>query len=105
MPTASAVVADSIDALKDGVKIHDSLFWQPAEPIDGYYVDTERHDYYVRLGTDGAEAFAELEGAQVVAGQNAAVLPRRSAAELAAEGARLGAEGAKVGINMKMMSE
>ena len=28
LPTASAVVADVIDALKNGVKIHDSLFWQ-----------------------------------------------------------------------------
>ena len=30
LPTASAVVADVIDALKEGVKVHDSLFWKPA---------------------------------------------------------------------------
>ena len=29
LPTASAVVADVVDALKNGVKVHDSLFWQP----------------------------------------------------------------------------
>ena len=29
LPTASAVVADVIDALKDGAKVHDSLFWKP----------------------------------------------------------------------------
>jgi homoserine dehydrogenase len=105
LPTASAVVADAIDALKDGVKIHDSLFWQPAEPIDGYYTDAARHDYYVRLAAGNTEVFAELEGAKAVAGQNAAVLPQRSAAELAAEVARLEAAGAKVGITMKMMEE
>ncbi len=37
LPTASAVVADAIDALKDGVKIHRSLFWKPAAPIEGFY--------------------------------------------------------------------
>ena len=31
LPTDSAVVADVIDALKDGARIHDSLFWQPAD--------------------------------------------------------------------------
>ena len=31
LPTASAVVADVIDALKEGVKVHDSLFWKPAD--------------------------------------------------------------------------
>ncbi|MEI3014683.1 MAG: hypothetical protein V8T36_08175 [Ruthenibacterium lactatiformans] len=34
LPTASAVVADVIDALR-GVKIHDSLFWQESAPIEG----------------------------------------------------------------------
>ena len=33
LPTASAVVADVVDALKHGSKVHDSLFWQPAEPV------------------------------------------------------------------------
>ncbi len=37
--TASAVVADVVDALKNGSKVHDSLFWQPAEPVDGMLTD------------------------------------------------------------------
>ena len=35
LPTASAVVADVIDALQDGTQIHDSLFWQPAPKREG----------------------------------------------------------------------
>lgn len=37
LPTASAVVADAVDALKLGSAVHDSLFWQPAAPIDGLH--------------------------------------------------------------------
>ena len=40
LPTASAVVADVVDALKDGAKVHDSLFWQPAEPVEGMLTDS-----------------------------------------------------------------
>ena len=40
LPTASAVVADVIDALKEGVKIHDSLFWTEAEKPAGQLRDT-----------------------------------------------------------------
>ena len=49
LPTASAVVADVVDALKHGVKIHDSLFWKPAEPVDGMLTDPTPAAYYVRV--------------------------------------------------------
>lgn len=49
LPTASAVVADVIDALKNGVKIHDSLYWQESLPMEGLYVDATPYDFYVRL--------------------------------------------------------
>ena len=42
LPTASAVVADVIDALKEGVKVHDSLFWKPAEKPEGCLLYTSR---------------------------------------------------------------
>ena len=45
LPTASAVVADVIDALKEGVKVHDSLFWKPAEKPEGLLED--RNTYVV----------------------------------------------------------
>ena len=47
--TASAVVADVVDALKNGSKVHDSLFWQPAEPVDGMLTDPTPAAYYVRV--------------------------------------------------------
>ena len=49
LPTASAVVADVVDALKHGAKVHDSLFWQPAEPVDGMLTDPAPAAYYVRV--------------------------------------------------------
>ena len=49
LPTASAVVADVVDALKHGSKVHDSLFWQPAEPVDGMLTDPTPAAYYVRV--------------------------------------------------------
>ncbi len=49
LPTASAIAADIIDALKNGVQIHDSLFWQESEPIEGVYENPQKGDYYIRL--------------------------------------------------------
>ena len=49
LPTASAVVADVIDALKNGAKVHDSLFWQPSEPAEGLLTDPTPATYYVRV--------------------------------------------------------
>lgn len=49
LPTASAVVADVVDALKHGVRVHDSLFWQPAEPAEGMLTDPAPAAYYVRV--------------------------------------------------------
>ena len=49
LPTASAVVADVVDAIKEGSKVHDSLFWQPAEPVEGMLTDPAPAAYYVRV--------------------------------------------------------
>ena len=49
LPTASAVVADVVDALKNGVKVHDRLFWQPAEPVEGMLTAPAPAAYYVRV--------------------------------------------------------
>lgn len=35
-------------ALKDGSKIHDSLFWKPAEKLDHQLMDTAKYSYYIR---------------------------------------------------------
>lgn len=62
LPTASAVVADVIDALKNGVKIHDSLFWQPSEPLDGLLTDATPATYYVRTKNIPATVLPALYG-------------------------------------------
>ena len=49
LPTASAVVADVIDALKNGAAVHDSLFWQPSEPFEGLLEDPTPAACYVRV--------------------------------------------------------
>ncbi|MEG2699360.1 MAG: homoserine dehydrogenase, partial [Ruthenibacterium sp.] len=49
LPTASAVVADVIDALKNGTSIHDSLFWRESLPMEGTYRDSGEYDFYVRV--------------------------------------------------------
>ena len=46
---AMYVVADVVDALKNGSKVHDSLFWQPAEPVEGMLTDPAPAAYYVRV--------------------------------------------------------
>ena len=48
LPTASAVVADVVDALKYGVSVHDSLFWQDSTPNDTMLTDPSATAYYVR---------------------------------------------------------
>ena len=55
LPTASAVVADVIDAIKSGSSVHDSLFWEPSEPIEGLFEDIASYAVYLRVkGVDAA---------------------------------------------------
>ena len=49
LPTASAVVADVIDALKEGAKVHDSLFWKPAPRREGLLPDPGVYAWYLRV--------------------------------------------------------
>lgn len=65
LPTASAVVADIIDALKNGVEIHDSLFWQESAPIEGVYENPEKGDYYVRLANATPAVSRDLFGDEI----------------------------------------
>ena len=64
LPTASAVVADLIDALKNGVKVHDSLFWQPAAPAEGMLTDSAPAAYYVRAKGVASAALCEIYGGE-----------------------------------------
>ena len=63
LPTASAVVADVIDALKDGVKIHDSLFWKPAPKLEGLVQDPGTYAWYIRVRGVAAALLPKVAGA------------------------------------------
>ena len=63
LPTASAVVADVIDALKEGAHIHDSLFWLPAEKQEGQLADPGCYTWYLRAAGVRLAVLAELAGA------------------------------------------
>ena len=49
LPTASAVVADVIDALKEGPAVHKSLFWQPAEKLSHPLADNAACAWHLRV--------------------------------------------------------
>ncbi len=48
LPTASAVVADVIDAVKIGNEIHSSLFWQDSTPLEGKFKDENEYKFFIR---------------------------------------------------------
>ena len=62
LPTASAVVADVIDALKEGAKVHDSLFWKPAPRQDGLLPDPGTYAWYLRVRGVAASLLPSVAG-------------------------------------------
>ncbi len=110
LPTASAVVADVIDAVKNGVKIHDSLFWQESAPIEGMYADNTPHDYYVRLANAtelvARDLFGQsLELLDLSDGEAAFTLRGITAARLAQLCARARKASVRVGSTLKWMAQ
>ena len=109
LPTASAVVADVIDALKHGVKVHDSLFWQPAEPVEGMLTDPTPAAYYVRVeGTAPAVVEAILGPGRVVAEHFdgcAYLVEQADEAQLAAASRKIGAVGGSVKLVLRRLPE
>ena len=63
LPTASAVVADVIDALKEGVHVHDSLFWKPAPKLEGQLKDEAVYPWYIRVSGVSAALLPNVAGA------------------------------------------
>ena len=84
LPTASAVVADVLDALRNGGSIQESLFWQDSEPWEGTYEDSSSSDWYVRASGDTAAAekvFGTIEILEESADEIAFTLREKSDAE------------------------
>lgn len=106
LPTASAVVADIIDSLKNGVKIHDSLFWKEAKPIEGMLSDDDSYIYYIRVENLNKDAvLAALPQAKLI-GENGgvAVLTQpMNAAQLKSAKEELQRAGGKPALSLKWM--
>ena len=109
LPTASAVVADVIDALKNGVRIHDSLFWQAGKPAEGMFTDPSPAAYYVRAQGITPAALGRACGAgravTVNGGGAAFYAASLSPAALAQAGQRVQDEGGTVGLVLRQLTE
>lgn len=93
LPTASAVVADAVDALKLGAAENDSLSWGPPRPMEGLYPTHGPSEAYLRAESPaGAKLLRALPGA-APAGEAAVVLPPQREAQLAARMEELAAQG------------
>ena len=109
LATASAVLADVIDALKYGESVHDGLFWAEAAPLDCQLKNDAPADWYLRTAGLAPELLPRLagKGRQVFA-ENGAVgwlLPAVDPGELAAVRAAAAAAGGTVQASLRMLPQ
>lgn len=109
LPTASAVVADVIDALKEGVKVHDSLFWKPAEKPEGLLEDRNTYPWYLRVTGVAAVLLPSVAGAGHVVfednGEAAYLVDAATSADIAAVTEKIEVLGGKVALVMKKLED
>ena len=109
LPTASAVVADVIDALKEGVKIHDSLFWKPAEKPESQLEDKNSYPWYIRVTGVAAALLPSVAGAGHTVfeenGEAAYLIDKVTAADVAEITKKIEVLGGKVVLAMKKLEE
>ena len=109
LPTASAVVADVIDALKEGVKVHDSLFWKPAEKPEGLLEDRNTYPWYLRVTGVAAALLPSVAGAGHVVfednGEAAYLVEAATSADIAAVTEKIEVLGGKVALAMKKLED
>ena len=108
LPTASAVVADVVDALKEGSAVHDSLFWQPAPPPEGQLTDATPHAWYLRVrGVPAAVLPAAAGHGRLVFekdGECAYLIEKATAAEVDAAEQKLQVLGGQIALRLKMLA-
>ena len=108
LPTASAVVADVVDALKEGSAVHDSLFWQPAPPPEGQLTDAAPHVWYLRVrGVPAAVLPAAAGHGRLVFekdGECAYLIEKATAAEVDAAEQKLQVLGGQIALRLKMLA-
>ena len=108
LPTASAVVADVVDALKEGSAVHDSLFWQPAPPPEGQLTDATPHAWYLRVrGVPAAVLPAAAGQGRLVFekdGECAYLIEKATAAEVDTAEQKLQVLGGQIALRLKMLA-
>lgn len=109
LPTASAVVADVIDALKEGSKIHDSLFWKPAPRQEGLVQDRGTYAWYIRVRGVAAALLPSVAGPGSVVleenGEAAYCIERATAAQIEEIRSKIGVLGGEVALALKQLAE
>lgn len=109
LPTASAVVADVIDALKEGSKIHDSLFWKPAPRREGLVQDRGTYAWYIRVRGVAAALLPSVAGPGSVVleenGEAAYCIERATAAQIEEIRSKIGVLGGEVALALKQLAE
>ena len=109
LPTASAVVADVIDALKEGAHIHDSLFWKPAPKLEGQLKDEAVYPWYIRVSGVSAALLPNVAGAGHTVfeadGQAAYLIDAATAAQIEEISKKIEVLGGKVELAMKKLAE
>ena len=109
LPTASAVVADVIDALKEGVHVHDSLFWKPAPKLEGQLKDEAVYPWYIRVSGVSAALLPNVAGAGHTVfeadGQAAYLIDAATAAQIEEISKKIEVLGGKVELAMKKLAE
>ena len=103
LPTASAVVADVIDALKEGSAVHDSLFWQPADKLDHMLEDKKTYTWCVRV-RGGAYGFSlPMEPVRSENGQTVCRVNGATRAQIDALAAEMRTRGCEMLLALKQM--
>ena len=105
LPTASAVVADVIDALKEGAAIHDSLFWQPAEKLDHMLPDNAAYTWHLRVRGAAYGLRLPLEPVRSEGGETVYRADNATPAQIDALAAELQARGCQLLLTMKQLAE
>ena len=109
LPTASAVVADVVDALKHGVRMHDSLFWQPAAPAEGMLTDPAPAAYYVRVEGAAPAVVEAIYGKGRLVAEHydgcAYLVEQADGAALEAAAAKVAAVGGQVKLILRRLPE
>lgn len=109
LPTASAVVADIIDALKSGASIHDSLYWEATEESDCMLTDYDANAYYIRVEGCTAEELKKVFPEATQCGETGigayCILPDLTTERLEQMYQKMQNQGWNPVLSMKLMAE